>query len=99
MRPENELVDRLDKLFVQLFDLDLLLRPVICAGGNINTVNLLMVLDQGFDGLGRKLERDLVAEDQVDMDDVCINMQQLIVENGLDQWVRVLPQIRIWRLL
>jgi hypothetical protein len=59
-RPEDKAVDSLDKLFLKLLQLNLLLGPTPGARRHIDRVDLLVVLDQVLNGLRCKLERNLM---------------------------------------
>jgi hypothetical protein len=80
MSAEDELVDGLDEILVKLLALLLLLRPVVGVCLGVNAVNLLVVLDQSIDGVGSELVSDFVAQHHVDVDDVCLEVNELIAE-------------------
>jgi len=84
MRSVDEFVDCLNELRVYLLDLQLLLRPVVCVRCDIHAVNILVVLDQGFYRVGRQLKRNLIPQNQVDMYNICLYMDELVVEERLD---------------
>lgn len=79
----DELVDGLDKVFVELLALLLLLGPLVGVGLGVNAVNLLVVLDEGIDGVGGELKGNLIAQDHVDVDDVSLDVDELVVEEVL----------------
>lgn len=91
----HKLVDGLNKLLVHLLDLQLLLRPVVRIGRNVHTMDVLVILDQGFYRIWRELECDLIPEYHVDMDDICFDVKELIVEQGFNQRVLILAQFRV----
>ena len=93
MSPEDELVDCLDKVFVQFLALLILLRPVVCVRLGVNAVDVFMVLDKGFDCVGCKLVGDLISKYHVNMNDVSLQVYQLVVENSLDQRVGIFPKL------
>ena len=99
MCPVDKLVDRLNELLVQLLDLHLLLRPIVGVDSDVDAMDLLVVLDERLDRFWRKLEGDLVSQDHVDVDDVCLDVDELIVEQCLDERIRVLLQVGIRCLL
>lgn len=61
-------------------------------------MHFFMIFDQRLDGLWGQLECDLVLGDHVDVDDVCFDVQDLIVEQCLDEWVGIFAKFRVWRL-
>jgi hypothetical protein len=65
------------------------------GGGDVDRVDVLVVVDQSVDGLLGQLEDDLVLRDHVDVDDVGVNVDELVVEHGLDERVRVAHQLRV----
>jgi len=95
VRPEDKFVDGLDKVLVQLLTLLLLLRPVISIGLDVDAVDVLVILDQRLDGVGRQLVSDLIPQDHVNMNDVSLKVDELVVKYGLDQRVRVFPELRV----
>lgn len=80
MSAEYELINGLDEILVKLLALLLLLRPVVGVCLGINAVNPLVVLDQSIDGVGSELVSDFVAQHHVDVDDVCLKVNELIAE-------------------
>jgi len=82
---EDKLVDCLDELFVELLDLYLFLRPVVRIGGNVHAVNVLVVFYEGLDGIWGELEGDLISQDHIHVNNVSLDMDELIVEEGLHQ--------------
>lgn len=97
MSPENKLVDGLNELIVHLLDLQLLLGPVVSIGRDFYTMYVFVILDQGFYRVWCKLECDLVPEYHVDMDDICFDVKELIVEQCFNQRVLILAQFRVRR--
>ena len=95
MRPEDKLVNGLDKVIVQLLTLLLLLGPVVRIGLSVDAVDVLMVLDQRLDSIGRQLVSNLVLQDHVNMDDVSLQVDELVVGDGLDQRVGVFPEFGV----
>lgn len=87
MRGEDKLVDGLNKVLVKLLALLILLRPVIRTSLGIGAVDVLVVLDERLDGVGGKLEGNLIPQDHVDVDDVSLQVDKLIVGDGLNQRV------------
>lgn len=87
------LVDGLDKVAVHLFGVLLLLRPVKGVGLIVDAVNVLVVPDEGLDGIGGELESDLVAQDHIDVDDIRLDGYELVVKEGLGEGVGVLAQL------
>jgi hypothetical protein len=86
---EDKLVDGLDKVLMKLLALLLLLGPVIGRGLCVNAEDVLVIVNQSVDGVGGELVSNLVAQDHVDVDDVSLNMNQLVVHDGLDEGVVV----------
>ena len=80
---EDKFVDGLDEILVKLLALLLLLGPVVCVCLGVDTVNLLVVLDESINGVGSQLVSNLVAQNHVNMDDVSFNVNQLMVEGVL----------------
>lgn len=58
-------------------------------------MHFFMVFHQRLDGLWRQLEGDLVLGDHVDMNDVCFDIQDLIIEQSLDERVGIFAKFRI----
>ena len=98
MSSVDKLVDGLHKVLVELLALLLLLGPVVRVGFGVDAEDVLVVLDEGLDGFDGELECDLVAEDHVDVYDVGFDVEELVVEEGLDEGIGVLAQLRLWRL-
>ena len=88
-------VDSLHELFLELLQLHLLLGPVPGAGGHVDRVDVLVVLGKRLDGLGGELECNLMLRHHVDVHDVGLDVDDLVVEDGLDERVGVLAQFRI----
>lgn len=80
----DKLVDGLDKVLVELFALLLLFRPVVGAGLCISAVDLVMVLDQGINGIGCEFVGDFVAQDHVDVNNVGLDVNELVAEELLE---------------
>jgi hypothetical protein len=80
---EDELVDVLNKIFVKLLALLVLIRPVVSVGLGINAVNLLMVFNQSIDGVICEFVGDLILQNHIDMNNISLNMDELIVSDGL----------------
>jgi hypothetical protein len=59
-------------------------------------MNILVIFDQGFDRVGSQLERDLVPQYHIHMDDICFDVNELVVEESLYQRVRVFAQFGVW---
>jgi len=59
-------------------------------------MNILVVFDQGFDRVGRQLECDLVPQYHIHVDDICFDVNELVVEESLHQRVRVFAQFGFW---
>ncbi len=57
---EDELVDGLNEVLVKLLALRLLLGPVVRVRLRVDAVDILVVLDQGLDGVRRELVGNLV---------------------------------------
>ena len=55
-------------------------------------MDVSVVLDQGFDRVGRKLECDLVPQYHIHMDDICFDMKELVVEESFYKRVRIFAQ-------
>lgn len=98
MRPKNEPVDCLDKILVQLLGLLILFRPVIGCGLGVNTVDLLVILDESTDRIWGELVGDLVAQNHIHMYNISLDVQKLKVANGLEQWIRIRLQLGFWEL-
>lgn len=83
MCAKDKLVDGLDKVFVKLLGLLFLAGPVrrVCLG--IDAVNLLVVVDESLDCVSGELVSDLVAQDHVDMDNVCFEVDELVAKEVL----------------
>jgi len=88
---ENKLVDVLDEIIVKLLALLFLVGPVVCAGLGIDTVDLLVVLNQSINGVFRELVGNLVSQNHVDMNNISLNVDQLIVHDSLNQGVGSIP--------
>ena len=56
-------------------------------------MDVFVVLDQGVDGFGCELKGDLVLQHHIDMDHIRFDMDDLVVEQGLDQRVGVLAEV------
>lgn len=61
-------------------------------------MNVFVVFYQGLDGFGGQLEGDFILRDHVDVDDVCFDREDLVVEQSFDQRVVVLSELRLGRL-
>jgi hypothetical protein len=81
---KNKFIDALDKVFVKLLTLLLLVCPVVWVGLGIDTVNHLVVLNERIDGILCELVGDLISQNHVDMNNVSLNMDELIVHDGLE---------------
>ena len=92
MGPVDKFVDGLDELLVHFLDLYFLLRPVVRIGRDVHTMDIFVILDQGFYRVWRELECNLIPEYHIDMDDICFDMQELVVEQGFYQRVLILAQ-------
>ena len=57
-----------------------------------------MVLNKRLDCLRRQLETDFVVRDHIDMYHISLDVDELIVEQGFDQWIRVLSEFRFGSL-
>lgn len=79
----NEAVDGLDKVFVKLVALLFLVRPVMGSGLGVLAMYLLVVQDEGLDGVRRQLVGHLVAQDHVDVNDVGLDMEELVTEHAV----------------
>ena len=79
----DKLVDGLDKIFMQLLALLLLLGPVVGVGLDVNAMDLLVILDKGVNGVCGQLESDLVAQNHVDVDNVSLEVDKLMAEESL----------------
>lgn len=95
MCPEDKLVDGLDEVLVKLLALCFLLGPVVGVGLCIDTVDVLVVLNQGLDGVRRQLVSNLVSQYHVDVHNVGLEVDELVVEDGLNQRVGVFPELRL----
>lgn len=93
--PEDVTVDSLHKLILELLQLGILLGPVPGGCGNIDRVNILVVLGKGVDGVGRELEGNLMLRDHVDVDHISFDVNDLVVEDGLNKRVGVPAQFGI----
>ena len=93
MGAEDKLVDGLNKILVKLLALLILLGPVVRAGLGVGTVDILVVLDERLDRVGGELEGDLVPQDHIDVDDVSLQVDELIVGDGLNQRVGILLEL------
>lgn len=94
----DKLVDGLDEVLMQLLGLVVLVRPVGGLGSGVNHVDILVKLDEGFNGVLAELESNLIAQNHVHMDHICLDMYELVVEERLDQGIRVLLHFGLGRL-
>lgn len=46
-------------------------------------MNILVVLDQRLDGVGRQLECNLVPQYHIHMDNICFDVNELVVKERL----------------
>jgi hypothetical protein len=60
MCPVDKLIDGLNELFMQFFDLHVLLGPIVRIRGDVYTMDVFMILYQRFYRVGCELECDLV---------------------------------------
>lgn len=94
----DELVGGLNKVFLQFLQLDFLLRPIPGARRGVDGMHIFMIFNERLDGLWGQLEGDLVLGDHVDVDDVCFDIQDLVVEQRLHERVGVFAEFGVWRL-
>lgn len=64
----------------------------------VDAMYLLVVLDQTVYCVLCKLVCDLVPQNHVHVNDVGLNMDELIVEEGFHQRIAILAQFRLGRL-
>lgn len=93
VRGEDELVDGLDKVLVKLLALLLLLGPVVRVGLGVGAVDILVVLDERLDRVGSELEGDLVPQDHINVNNVSLQVDELVVGDGLNQRVGILLEL------
>lgn len=53
-------------------------------------MNVLVVFDEGLNGIRSQLEGNLVPQHHVDVHNVRFNVEELVVEETFDQWVLIL---------
>lgn len=87
MGSEDKLVYGLDEFFVELLDLHLLLRPVVRIGGDVHAVNVLVVFYERLYGIWRELESDFISQDHIHVNNVGLDMDELVVEEGFHQGI------------
>lgn len=75
---------------MKLLGLLLLLSPMPRLGLAVLEIDILVIVDQFLDGVLRELEGDLMGEYKVDMDDMGLDVEELISEEGIDDRVFVL---------
>jgi hypothetical protein len=80
---EDKLVNGLNKLLMKL------LAPLlpIAGVGHVNAVDLPVVLDEDVDGIFGEPVGDLVAQNHIDTHDVSLNVNDLVIHDGLDEGV------------
>ncbi|RSL70164.1 hypothetical protein CEP51_012237 [Fusarium floridanum] len=78
---EDQFVNGLNKLLMKL----LAPLPPIAGVGHVNAVEILVMLDEGADGIFGELVGDLVAQNHTDTHDVSLNLKSLATRVGLDK--------------
>jgi len=80
---------------VKLLDLRLLVRPLPGPCCTIHEIDLLVKLDQVFDGVVRKLESNLIRKNHVNMYNISLNVKKLESEEGVYQRMVMLLDLAI----
>lgn len=61
-------------------------------------MDILVILHQCLNRLRCQLEGNLVLRDHVNMDHIRLDVKKLIIKEGLDEGIGILPQFGVWRL-
>lgn len=92
---EDESVDSLYEILLELLDLGFLLRPGVSVSLDVDQVDILMIFDQSVDALLCKFEDNFMLRNHVDVNNICFDVSELIVEHAFDKDVIILNKLRV----